>query len=113
VTRLAKGQHLGSGAGGGEPGHAQRQADDHAQQAEVDLDEPSLATVKVPRAKGRLRIYPKEVVADKGYDRGIKPCMPQRWGQKHRPGRKADLAGYGQRWKWNGATPGWATIEGW
>jgi transposase len=80
-----------------------------AQQAEVKLAEPTLVTVKVPRPKGRPRTRAKEVVADKGYDshplrrrlrsRGIKPCIPQRRGQKLRPGRKADLAGYGQRWK--------------
>jgi transposase len=80
-----------------------------AQQAEVKLAEPTLATVKVPRLWGRPRSRPKELVADKGYDsrplrhrlrsRGIKPCIPERRGKKPVPGRKADLAGYSQRWK--------------
>lgn len=81
----------------------------NAQHAEVKLAEPTLATVRVPRPCGRPRTRPKELVADKGYDsrplrsrlrrRGIKPCIPQRRGQRPRPGRKADLAGYRQRWK--------------
>jgi transposase len=80
-----------------------------AQPAEVKLAEATLATVKVPRTKGRPRTRPKEVVADKGYDsgplrrrlrrRGIKPCIPERRGKKLLPGRKADLSGYRQRWK--------------
>lgn len=80
-----------------------------AQPAEVKLAEATLATVKVPRAKGRPRSRPKEVVADKGYDsgplrerlrrRGIKPGIPERRGQKPVPGRKANLSGYRQRWK--------------
>jgi transposase len=76
-----------------------------AQKAEVKLAEPTLATVKVPRPCGRPRTRPKELVADKGYDsrplrrRGIKPSIPERPGQKPVPGRKADLAGYRQRWK--------------
>jgi transposase len=80
-----------------------------AQQAEVKLAEATLATVKVPRTKGRPRTRPKEVVADKGYDsgplrrrlrrRGIKPCIPERRGKKPVPGRKADLSGYCHRWK--------------
>jgi transposase len=58
-----------------------------AQPAEVKLAEPTLATVKVPRAKGRPRTRPKEAVVDKGYDngpllerlrrRGIKPSIPE------------------------------------
>jgi transposase len=80
-----------------------------AQHAEVKLAEPTLATVKVPRPKGRPRTRPKELVADKGYDshllrrrlrsRGIKPCIPERRGKKPLPGQKVNLAGYGQRWK--------------
>jgi transposase len=80
-----------------------------AQQAEVKLAEPTLATVKVPKLWGRPRTRPKELVADKGCDsrplrrrlrrRGINPCIPERRGRRPRPGRKADLAGYGQRWK--------------
>jgi hypothetical protein len=37
-----------------------------AQQAEVKLAEPTLATVKVPRATGRARTRPKELVQTKG-----------------------------------------------
>jgi transposase len=80
-----------------------------AQPAEVKLAKATLATVKVPRAKGRPRTRPKEVVADKGYDsgplrrhlrrRGIKPCIPERRGKRPVPGRKAELSGYRQRWK--------------
>jgi transposase len=80
-----------------------------AQRAEVKLAEPTLATVRVPRARGRPRTQSREVVADKGYDsdsrrrrmrqRGIKPCIPFRRGRKPRPGRKPDLSGYQQRWK--------------
>jgi transposase len=80
-----------------------------AQQAEVKLAEATLATVKVPRAKGRPLTRPNEVVADKGYDsgplrrrlrrRGIKPCIPERRGKGPVPGRKADLSGYRQCWK--------------
>jgi transposase len=80
-----------------------------AQKAEVKLAEPTLATVRVPRPRGRPRSRPKEVVADKGYDsaplrqrlrrRGIKPCIPERRKKRPRPGRKAELAGYRERWK--------------
>lgn len=80
-----------------------------AQQAEVKLAEPTLATVSVPRPTGRPRTRPKEVVADKGCDsdglrrslrqRGIKPCIPYRRGRESKPGRKPDLSGYRQRWK--------------
>jgi transposase len=81
----------------------------NAQQAEVKLAEPTLATVRVPRQRGRPRSRPKEVVADKGYDsaplrhrlrrRGIKPCIPERRNKRPRPGRKAELGGYRERWK--------------
>jgi transposase len=80
-----------------------------AQSAEVKLAEVTLATVQVPRDKGRPRTRPKEVVADKGYDsgplrrrlrrRGIKPCIPERRGKKPVPGWKVDLSGYRHRWK--------------
>jgi hypothetical protein len=94
-----------------------------AQQAEVKLAEATLATVKVPRAKGRPRTRPKEVVADKGYDsgplrrrlwrRGIKPGIPERRGKKPVPGRKADLSGTASVGRWNEPLPGWATSAGW
>ena len=80
-----------------------------AQQPEVRLAEPTLATVKVPRPSGRPRTRCKEVVADKAYDgcflrirlrrRGIKPCIPELRGKRPRPGRKAGLSGYGQTCK--------------
>jgi hypothetical protein len=89
-----------------------------AQQAEVKL-----AMVKVPKLRGRPRTRPRELVADKGYDsrllrsrlsrRGIKPCIPERQGKKPWPVRRLNLAGYGQRGKWNEPMPGWATIGGW
>lgn len=79
-----------------------------AREAEVHLAEPTLATVRVPRWRGRPKTRPQEVVADKGYDsrglrqalrrRGIKPCVPRLRNRKPRPGRKPDLAGYRQRW---------------
>jgi len=80
-----------------------------AQQSEVRLAEPTLATVKVPRQGGCLRNRPKEVVADKGYDsaavrqrlrrRGIRPCIPR---QKHaapRRGPKPNRSGSRERWQ--------------
>ena len=80
-----------------------------AQRAEVNLTEPTLATVKVPRAGGRPRSRPRELVADRGYDsqpfrhrlrwRGIKPCTPERRGKRPRSGRKANVSNYRQRWK--------------
>ena len=80
-----------------------------AQEAEIKLAEPPLATVNVPRRRGRPRSRPLELVADRGYDsrpfrcrlrrRGIKPCIPERRGKKPRPGRKADVSNYRERWK--------------
>jgi transposase len=79
-----------------------------AQKSEVRLAEPTLATVRVPRARGRPRSRPGEVVADKGYDsdalrqrlraRGIRPCIPRKRNARPRRGPKPDLTGYGQRW---------------
>ena len=79
-----------------------------AQKAEVRLAEAALAQVKVPRRVGRPRTWPRELVADRGYDsealrrwlpaRGIKPCIPRRRNARTRPGRKPDLSGYRQRW---------------
>ena len=79
-----------------------------AQQAEIRLAEPTLATICVPQPHGRSKTRPKELVADKGYDsqafrerlrcRGIRPCIPHRRGKKPRRGRKAELAGYRERW---------------
>ena len=79
-----------------------------AQRAEIKLAEPTLATICVPTRWGRPKTRPKELVADKAYDsqpfrerlrcRGIRPCIPHRRGRRPRPGRKAELAGYRERW---------------
>jgi transposase len=79
-----------------------------AQRAEIKLAEPTLATIHVPRRRGRPKIRPQELVADKGYDsqpfrerlrcRGIRPCIPHRRGKRPRRGREANLAGYRERW---------------
>lgn len=59
---------------------------DSARPHESQLAGATLATVRVPRSRGRLRTRPKEVVADKAYDRrefrrylrrrGSKPTIP-------------------------------------
>jgi transposase len=79
-----------------------------AQQAEIRLAEPTLATVRVPQPCGRPKTRPRELVADKAYDsqpfrerlrcRGIRPCIPHRRGKKPRRGRPAELVGYRERW---------------
>src|SRR5215207_1692541 len=79
-----------------------------AQRAEIKLAEPTLATIRVPRAKGRPKTRPHELVADKAYDsqpfrerlrcRGIRPCIPHRRGKRPRRGPKPDLVGYRERW---------------
>ena len=82
---------------------------DSAQRAEVHLAQTTLATIRVPQARGRPKTRPKELVADKGYDsqafrewlrcRGIRPCIPRRRSKRARRGRPADLTGYRERWK--------------
>jgi transposase len=79
-----------------------------AHQAEVQLAESTLATIRVPRPRGRARCRPQEVVADRAYDsqplrtrlrrRGIRPCIPERRGKRPRPGPKPNLEGYRRRW---------------
>ena len=79
-----------------------------AQQAEIRLAEPTLATICVPQRRGRPKTRPTELVADKAYDsqpfcerlrcQGIRPCIPHRRGKKPRRGPKAELAGYRERW---------------
>ena len=85
-----------------------------ADEAEVQLAEPTLATVRVPRAgrPGRPRTRPAQVVADRGYDakrlrralrrRGIRTCIPRIRRPRHlRPkGRPpaAPRADYARRW---------------
>jgi transposase len=79
-----------------------------ANQAEVRLAEQTLASVRVPRPRGRPKQRPAKLVADRGYDssafrrflrlRGIQMCIPpkrrpMRWKAKRgRPvvARKAD-----------------------
>jgi transposase len=80
-----------------------------AQQAEIRLAEPTLATIHVSQRRGRPKTRPKELVADKAYDsqpfrerlrcRGVRPCIPHRRGKRPRRGRKPDLAGYRERWR--------------
>jgi transposase len=80
-----------------------------AQQAEVRLADATLATIRVPQARGRPKTRPQELVADKGYDsmpfrerlrgRGVRPCIPYRRGRRPRPGPPPRLAGYRERWR--------------
>lgn len=84
---------------------------DSASPAEVNLLEPTLATIAVPRAgAGRPRQKPERVIVDKGYDsdplrarlarRGIDLIAPHRRNRKKAPtqdGRK--LRRYRRRWK--------------
>lgn len=79
-----------------------------ANKAEITLAEDALATIQVPQQRGRPKTRPKEVVADKAYDkrlfreqlrwRGIHPCVPERKNRKPRPGPKLKLESYGLRW---------------
>jgi transposase len=78
---------------------------------EVTLAEPTLAQVKVPRAgRGRPRMRPPRIIADRGYDsdplrrrlrrRGIELIAPYRRWKRQKPfqdGRK--LRRYRRRWK--------------
>jgi transposase len=84
---------------------------DSASPAEVNLLEPTLATIAVPRAgRGRPRQKPERVITDKAYDsdplrsrlarRGIELIAPHRRNRKKVPtqdGRK--LRRYRRRWK--------------
>ncbi|MFQ3566177.1 MAG: transposase [Aggregatilineales bacterium] len=72
-----------------------------------------MQTISVPRKRGRSRMRPKELVADKACDsadfrhklgrRGIKPTIPTfERRQRKKPKRGCPLrvgAGYRQRWK--------------
>lgn len=79
-----------------------------ANEAEISLAEDTLATIEVPQQRGRPKTRPKEVVADKAYDkdlfrthlrwRGIHPCIPERKNRKPRPGPKLKLDSYAERW---------------
>lgn len=82
-----------------------------ARHAEVRLAPATLATVRVPQARGRPRTRPRQLVADRGYDsrafrqslrrRGIRPCIPPRRQQgRRRPGRplQAFRKEYASRW---------------
>ena len=78
---------------------------------EVTLAEPTLAAVRVPRrGRGRPRMRPRRIIADRGYDsdplrrrfrrRGIELIVPYRCNRRHKPyqdGRK--LRRYQRRWK--------------
>jgi transposase len=80
---------------------------------ESQLADATLATIRVPQARGRPRTRPKELVADKAYDsqalrrrmrrRGIKPTIPtiaRRRRRRQQRGRPIQLGvGYRQRWK--------------
>ncbi len=85
-----------------------------AQRAEVTLAEPTLATVRVARPRGRPKQRPQQLVADRGYDsaplrqrlqlRGIRVCIPPKRRPKHwkpKPGRPivAKPEDYAQRWR--------------
>ena len=80
---------------------------------ESRLAEPTLATIRVPRWRGRPRTRPQELVADKAYDsqafrrylrrRGIKPTIPP-FARRHRPRPKRGRPirtgpNYRHRWK--------------
>ena len=59
-----------------------------ANTGEVRLAEATLATIRVPRPRGRPRTRPAQLIADRAYDsrplrrrlraRGIRPCIPPR-----------------------------------
>ena len=86
---------------------------DSARPHESRLAETTLATVRVPRPRGRPRTRPQELVADKAYDsrefrrslrrRGIKPTIPtfsrrpRRLPKRGRPVRTGP--NYRHRWK--------------
>ena len=77
----------------------------------MTLAEPTLAAVRVPRrARGRPRVRPERIIADRGYDsdplrrrlrrRGIELIVPYRRNKRNKPyqdGRK--LRRYRRRWK--------------
>jgi Transposase DDE domain len=83
-----------------------------AHPSEHTLAAPTLAMVKVPQPRGRPRIRPQELVADKGYDsqalrqwlrrQGIKPTIPVIERHRRRPKRGRPLrtgASYRCHWK--------------
>jgi transposase len=86
---------------------------DSARPHESQLAQTTLATVRVPRPRGRPRTRPQELVADKAYDsrefrrylrrRGIKPTIPtfaRRCRQRPQRGRPIRTgANYRHRWK--------------
>jgi transposase len=84
-----------------------------ANAAEVHLAEPTLASIRVARHRGRPRTRPARLVADRGYDsgsfrralrrRGIKACIPPKrrpasWKPKRGRPVGADPALYRERW---------------
>ena len=72
-----------------------------ANEAEIALADDTLATIQVPQQRGRPKTRPRELVADKAYDkdlfrttlrwRGIHPCIPERKNLRSRPGPKLKL----------------------
>jgi transposase len=86
---------------------------DSAQPHESTLAATTLATVKVPRPRGRPRTRPTELIADRAYDsrvfrrylrrRGIKPTIPtfaRRPRQRPKRGRPIHTGpNYRHRWK--------------
>ena len=79
-----------------------------ANAAEIALADDTLATIQVPQQRGRPKTRPRELVADKAYDkdlfrttlrwRGIHPCIPERKHRRSRPGPKLKLDSYRLRW---------------
>lgn len=92
---------------------------DSARPHESRLAETTLATVRVPRPRGRPRTRPKELLADKAYDsrefcrylrrRGIKPTSPtfaRRPRQRPKRGRPI-RTGPNYRHRWQGGMLLW------
>jgi transposase len=86
---------------------------DSAQPHESQLAEATVATIRVPQPRGRPRVRPKELIADKAYDsrtfrralqhRGIKVTIPT-YERRHRKKRKSGRPihtglSYHNRWK--------------
>jgi transposase len=77
---------------------------------EVTLAEAALATVRVPRrSRGRPRMRPQRIIADRGYDsdplrrrlrrRGIELIAPYRWNKRNKPYEDGRKLRRRRRWK--------------
>jgi hypothetical protein len=100
---------------------------DSARPHESQLAQITLATVRVPRPRGRPRTRPKELVADKAYDsrefrrylrrRASSPPFPRsRVGTGSVPGvggRSARAPTIATVGRWSVASGGWITVGGW